>query len=70
MKTQEHKHICVIASQDTFARHCSMSGCLYDQDSCITIGMTCLASNVFQALTYSILMNRCLLSLLDNMSPF
>ena len=51
MKTQEHKHICLIASQDTFARHCSMSGCLYDQDSCITIGMTCLASNVFQALT-------------------
>ena len=52
MKTQEHMlHICVIASQDTFARHCSMSGCLYDQDSCITIGMMCLASNVFQALT-------------------
>ena len=52
MKTQEHKHICVVASQDTFERHCSMSGCLYDQDSCITIGMTCLACNVSQALTY------------------
>ena len=51
IKTQEHKHICVIANQDTFAIHCRMSGCLYHHDSCITIGMTCLASNVFRALT-------------------
>ena len=51
MKTQEHKHICVIANQDSFARHCSMFGCLYDQDSCITIDMTCLASILFQAVT-------------------
>ena len=51
MKTQKHKQIRVIANQGSFARHCRLYSCLYDQDICITLGMTCFASNVFPALT-------------------
>ena len=51
MKTQKHKQIRVIANQGSFAIHCRLYSCLYDQDICITLGMTCFASNVVQALT-------------------
>ena len=51
IKTQKHQQTSVIANQDSFARHCRLYSCLYDQDICITLVMTCLASNVFQALT-------------------
>ena len=51
MKTQKHKQIRVIAKQSSFARHCRLYSCLYDQDICITLGMTSFASNVFQTLT-------------------
>ena len=41
MKTQKHKQIHVIANQGSFARHCRVYSCLYDQDICITLDMTC-----------------------------
>ena len=55
MKTQNDKQICVIANQDRFARHCRFYACLYNQDICITTGMTCWASNVFQAVGCTLL---------------
>ena len=51
MKTQKCKQIRGIANQGSFARHCRLYSCLYDQDICINLDMTCIAFNVFQALT-------------------
>ena len=47
MKTQKHKQIRVIAKQSSFARHCRLYSCLYDQDICITLGMTSSSSSSF-----------------------
>ena len=40
MKTQKHNQIRVIANQCSFAIHCGLYSCLYDQDISTTLGMT------------------------------